>query len=590
MPGTSGGGGMPPGTSGLRSRGGLRTGAQGPGTMAAQGNTILANLDALNRPTTGVNQGVMGMKTSAMGQGRLVQDASYYIGLLRKKITETTNETNRMRTELEQQSKDNAQYSSLEQKYEKLLKSKEKLEGDLADYNLALDKTRTATDRDTVQEMVNALHENNRKLGEEIDRLFMLRKQRENDCMQTENQIDQYYKQVQQRLSDLDPRRLQAYNDLLNKQKDLQREVAINENRITDVNERIRRIEGEEKGGMSHRKDYLLLEKQINVVQLDLDTLNEELEIATGSDGSQAHKKFVERVNTYKESAKQEEAKASNIRTELEELRKSLHDLNSNTTAQEDPEETAKFELLQKRDKDMSEFMDKFEESKGAILDEQGNTRNTIVMLLEHISRDIEDSATIDDASRQAMGEMEAAKNFKQKNLQTAQRTMESLQAERRKRERELEMLKSSEPKLAREVDTLTKTLKEMRGETKAMSDIDGLRRKFDKTKNELHSLSDGYNRRRTAMQQQVLLTSQEVEMLKKQLAGSETAKELEESEKQLKRKEETVFDLKEFIDSKTRDTEYEGLKNNCLKTIEILNTAAVKASDGYASYAQAKY
>lgn len=590
MPGTSGGGGMPPGTSGLRSRGGLRTGAQGPGTMAAQGNTILANLDALNRPTTGVNQGVMGMKTSAMGQGRLVQDASYYIGLLRKKITETTNETNRMRTELEQQSKDNAQYSSLEQKYEKLLKSKEKLEGDLADYNLALDKTRTATDRDTVQEMVNALHENNRKLGEEIDRLFMLRKQRENDCMQTENQIDQYYKQVQQRLSDLDPRRLQAYNDLLNKQKDLQREVAINENRITDVNERIRRIEGEEKGGMSHRKDYLLLEKQINVVQLDLDTLNEELEIATGSDGSQAHKKFVERVNTYKESAKQEEAKASNIRTELEELRKSLHDLNSNTTAQEDPEETAKFELLQKRDKDMSEFMDKFEESKGAILDEQGNTRNTIVMLLEHISRDIEDSATIDDASRQAMGEMEAAKNFKQKNLQTAQRTMESLQAERRKRERELEMLKSSEPKLAREVDTLTKTLKEMRGETKAMSDIDGLRRKFDKTKNELHSLSDGYNRRRTAMQQQVLLTSQEVEMLKKQLAGSETAKELEESEKQLKRKEETVFDLKEFIDSKTRDTEYEGLKNNCLKTIEILNTAAVKASDSYASYAQAKY
>jgi hypothetical protein len=36
--------------------------------------------------------------------------------------------------------------TSLERRYETLIKSKEILEGELADYNLALDKTRTSTD------------------------------------------------------------------------------------------------------------------------------------------------------------------------------------------------------------------------------------------------------------------------------------------------------------------------------------------------------------------------------------------------------------------------------------------------------------
>jgi intraflagellar transport protein 74 len=87
----------------------------------------------------------MGMKTQGQGTGRLVQDNSYYVGLLRKKITDVSGETRKLRGEIEQQSKDNSSYNQLEKRYENLSKDKEKLEGDLADYNLAMDKTRTST-------------------------------------------------------------------------------------------------------------------------------------------------------------------------------------------------------------------------------------------------------------------------------------------------------------------------------------------------------------------------------------------------------------------------------------------------------------
>jgi hypothetical protein len=42
------------------------------------------SVNVTDRPMTG--QGVMGMKSSAGGGGRLVEDTSYYVGLLRKKM------------------------------------------------------------------------------------------------------------------------------------------------------------------------------------------------------------------------------------------------------------------------------------------------------------------------------------------------------------------------------------------------------------------------------------------------------------------------------------------------------------------------
>lgn len=134
----------------------LRTGVapSGPGTQAAQGFALSASVNVSDRPVTG--QGVMGMKVQSANTGRIVTDAAYFVGLLRKKINDVNIESNKLKTEIEQQSKDNSQYVQLERKYETLSKSKEALEGQLADYNLALDKTRTSTDPEDVQQM--AIH------------------------------------------------------------------------------------------------------------------------------------------------------------------------------------------------------------------------------------------------------------------------------------------------------------------------------------------------------------------------------------------------------------------------------------------------
>ncbi|KAJ1419695.1 hypothetical protein B484DRAFT_400102, partial [Ochromonadaceae sp. CCMP2298] len=73
---------------------------------------------------------------------------------------------------------------------------------------------------------------------------------------------------------------------------------------------------------------------------------------------------------------------------------------------------------------------------------------------------------------------------------------------------------------------------------------------------------------------------------------ASEVAKEIDETEKRLKHYERTIFELKEFVDSKSRETDYEVVKATCLKITNNLNSAIVKqAQHGGASMynAQAK-
>lgn len=129
--------------------------------------------------------------------------------------------------------------------------------------------------------------------------------------------------------------------------------------------------------------------------------------------------------------------------------------------------------------------------------------------------------------------------------------TMESLQAERRKRERELELLRNSEPKLEKEISSLKEGLKQMRKDMQVIEqlyitrpcvitlqeydNIDNLMRTFERTQSYLTELKKSYIKRRDATRQQVQAMSAENESLKKQLNSNDTAKELDETEKRLK-------------------------------------------------------
>ncbi|CAM9322557.1 unnamed protein product [Choristocarpus tenellus] len=103
-----------------------------------------------------------GMKTSAGGPGRQVQDSSYFIGVLRNKMNMIQKEIVRLTEEIDQHNKESAQYGQLQRTYDSLLQEVKQLEGTLADYNLAVDKSRTTADPGEVTAYLHNLEDQNR--------------------------------------------------------------------------------------------------------------------------------------------------------------------------------------------------------------------------------------------------------------------------------------------------------------------------------------------------------------------------------------------------------------------------------------------
>lgn len=428
------------------------------------------------------------------------------------------------------------------------------------------------------------MQEKNRQTGQELDRVFTQRKQRENDTANVEDQIEAQYRTIQARINDLEPGKLRAYNELLSKQRELQDRAMHGEQRLTQINARIRSYESDDKSN-SHRKEYSSLERTFQSLKKDSDSLQEELEIAS-MDPKEAHAQFVARVNSFKAQTKNLEDKIVQQRDENTHARRAMDDMEN---TQEDDGDAAKYDLLVKRDQEMTAFMDKFDETRESILAEQQHAKDVIVALLEHISRGIEDSTNL--PTQEAMGEMEEAKTFKEKNLATAQKTMESLQAERKKREKELALLRDSEPKLNNELASLRDSMNRMQSEMKDFDDVQGMRTAFEHTKQQLVELRHSYIKRRDALRQQVQAANAEHESAKRVLINHDFARELDDTEKRLKHYERSIFELKEFVDSKSREMDYEGVKAGCLKLLDTLNGLAIrKVQQGSMQYAQAKW
>ena len=143
VPGTRGGMGTSVGRPPATAR--LQTGlTSSMGRQAAVGIALQQGIHISDRPTT--MQGMKGMRATTAGPGRMVQDSTYFVGVLRSKVNAITEEIERLKKEIDGHEKDKSQASTMQRKVEELDAEVRKLEGTLADYNIAMDKLRQGTD------------------------------------------------------------------------------------------------------------------------------------------------------------------------------------------------------------------------------------------------------------------------------------------------------------------------------------------------------------------------------------------------------------------------------------------------------------
>lgn len=240
---------MPPTTARPGSRGG----------PLGTGGVLSSQIKVADRPVT--QQGLSGMKTGMKGPQRQILDKSYYLGLLRSKISELTTEINKLQKEIEMYNQENSVYLSYEKRAETLAVEIKDFQGQLADYNMLVDKLNTNTEMEEVMSDYNMLKAQNDRETQSMDVIFTERQAKEKQIRSVEEEVEQEKQAADGIIKNMSPEKQVKYIEMKTTNEKLLQELDTLQQQLDSLNMKKESLETEIAHSQVKQEAVLLYEK-----------------------------------------------------------------------------------------------------------------------------------------------------------------------------------------------------------------------------------------------------------------------------------------------------------------------------------------
>jgi len=514
--------------------------------------------------------------SSAMNkQERVYQDKKYFVVQLKNKNRDLASETQRFKEQIENINKDNTSFLTLEKKYEGLTKEVRELEGTLADYNLAVDKQRAGTRPEDLRNMYEHIKIQNDKFKVQLDDLFIERKSQEDQIQAIESQLHEIHQAAEMKLNELDPDQRSEYESLVNENRILIQHINAQRNQLEDITATLAQAEARLR--MDHNKQkYIQLKEQTE----DLERKKGDLEIQTNENNlsfPEARDRLLAKVKEDNSVIQNTEKRIREVRKMQENYEKQIREVantdNDDKNAEQDKQ---KYEILYQRDKEMSEFIDNFESMRNNELNQIRGLEGNIVKLLEEVSR-IQMTNT-DLPSVEEFEKMKTDQAIKENQLGMAQETLIRVQQEYEQRLEELRRLDTLEENIPRQVNNLKEKMQNMQDEiSNKFNNIGQARNEKERRKQKLMKDREDLSNLRPKLKEELNTVSYDYELKKQKMSLHEQYGVITDLEKKISQSENALYSMKQFIQSKTVDMDYQHLKNECVNLMLEVNSVLIK-------------
>lgn len=555
-------------SSGQRTANGMRLGtAQRDPNLASVG--LSTNVVVDNRPVTRQG-GLTGMHTQSLGPGRQIADDRFFLTLLRTRIQEISTEMQNMRDECDKIREGNQLYQTYERKYETTIKEVRLLEGELADFNLALDKMRTHTDVEDIKMISERCRQNNEAERMKVDRIFKESLQKQKLTKQVEEQIEEIHAEVAQRMASVSPAAKDEYSDIQMQLNVLNAEIGEKEQAIQEL---------DQKGG---QLQSTLDSPQYQMHQHGLELQKERRELASrklaledDTDSSlspeELKEKLLKKVKDANKDIELMEKRISMMDTVVERYQDEIREKESELVqAKNHAQKAKKYEAVYERDRKMQEFIDTFPQANKDENARKKELKNVVVALMKHISKGLQASESAPDAEQ--LSDMKKELSFKEQKLSNSKDTLNVLQADLSKRKAELEKINTLDKKISMELKSLKGKILQMNTDMNNFKGEDELKEEAKNAKNDLRKEMQHTKKVRDSIKQQVQLMGHAYEKKKRELDGNETMKRVDGLEQKLRTYSQTVFTLTEYIQSRKRESDYNGISKQVMETTGKIN------------------
>lgn len=558
-PGSNAGG--RPGSQGVPgSRQGTRYGQQ-----AGVGGSLQSKVEVHARP------GVMreGMKSSAGptahggGAGRTVQDRSYYMGIIRPRVTEITAEIERLRAEEDRITNNSGMLLQMQQKQRTLQDELGKLKHSLSDVNFAVEQS-TNGDPEAIAANAHQLKQQNAESRRAVDKLFLQAKEATSAQKKQQQELEEELKRLDERLRGSDPGLYAQYRSARDEAYRVADQVATMQQEIRAQDTKMDSLQMTLSQDPDKKRAAAMMLDIIQKRQMR-DEMQRECSITIEEERAQLVQK-----------AKSTSQDIDVLQRQTAEMRDAIQETQGRVAALDDDlseysgDNARKFQELQERDREMTEFIDGFKGRESEELGKIEKLEGVIQVLLEHVSRK--------QQLKQHMATENAALNMEQMGTELGQRegqlseakaTFERLQKQLDEKKEDFDKVKFLEQKISTELQTIATRMEEQTGDIEKFSDLDGLRRDIEARKKNLTESRARMSVQRDAAKQQLHILSKEAESAKQQLTEDQVYTSMQQQEQRLRVVWQASFALSDFVRQKEKETQYQGTKADCVRLVD---------------------
>ncbi|KAI7790653.1 intraflagellar transport protein 74-like protein, partial [Triplophysa rosa] len=555
---------MVPGTG----RPGTRSGPLAAGVLSSQ-------IKVADRPVT--QQGLSGMKTGMKGPQRQILDKSYYLGLLRSKVNELSTESSKLQKDIDTFNQENSVYLSYEKRAEGLAGEIKDLQGQLADYNMLVDKLNTNTEMDEVLNDIIVLKAQNDREAEGMDVIFTERRQKEDLIRAVEEHIVQEKQAAEDIIQKMSADKQAKYSEMKGTNEELMQELDALQEELDALISRKETFETELLHSQVKQEAVMLHEKLFELESRKEAMLAED---RTMGSPQEERERLFKQVKENNQEIASMERQLTDVRDKISSLTEELRQLDANMEEHQG-ERTQKYRELQKREEEIDSYLNTFEENTSLELQHIRDAQSRIVALLEHSSRNINRMQQLSAVTAQELKSMQEDLSFKETEMQKSQSTAKGLSSESERLQLDLLKVEQLEGKVTTELQTHTDQLTLMTHELNTYRDLDALKAAGEDRKKRLQGDRAVLTQMKNTFKKTIHKKNEEFESLKSHLQEHETHVELTNMERKWQHYEQNNYVMKEFIASKGIETDYRPVVKNVNKQLTDYNKILTDSLQG---------
>ncbi|XP_071436953.1 intraflagellar transport protein 74 homolog isoform X2 [Pithys albifrons albifrons] len=552
---------MPPSTARPGSRGGSST----------TGGVLSSQIKIADRPVT--QQGLSGIKTAVKGPQRQIMDKTYYLGVLRSKTNELTTEINRLQEEVEMYKQEKSVYLSYEKRAEALAGEIKEFQGQLADFNMVVDILNTSIDMAEVIRDCNMLKVQNDQDAQSMDKIFTERQVTEKLIQAIEEDTEREKVVADDIMKDMSQENQAKYMEMKTANEKLSQELVVQQQELDVLNVKEESLRAEiAQSGV--KQEAMQLYEKLHALKEHRDQM-----IAEDKNMESPRKereRLLKQVKDDSQKIASMERQLTEVKEKTNHFKKVIQQLDMDVENHRG-EENSKYKELKKKEESIDNFLETFEEVKNQEFERKTQIEANIVALLEHSSRNLNHMKHITSVTNQELKIMQEDLTFKSNEMQKSQSTAKNLVTESQKLQMDLQKMELLEGKMVGELTSLKEKIEQAKAELEVYSNLPALKASGEEKEKRLQDDKEKLTKRSHSFKNVMEHLNTKYEMLKRELQENETHSQLTNLERKWQYHEQNNFMMKEFIATKSQESDYQPVMKNVRMLVREYNKALIE-------------